>query len=396
MACIDISNKSHCSGCFACLQICPQKCTTMEYDNEGFLYPNVDKQNCISCGLCKKTCPMENEDMFVNDFNPPVTFGGWNNNMNIKMQSSSGGVFSTVAELVLNQGGVVFGAVFDDNIKLKHIMIDDVLNLGKLRGSKYVQSEIGNTYIQAKTELENDRNVLFVGTPCQIGGLYAFLNKKYDGLITIDLVCHGVPSPKIFKDYIGGLEQKYNSKISYLNFRDKRTGWNSGISIKAEFGNSKEYFVIGYKDNFITGFLNDMYLRPSCYECNFSKLPRVADISLGDFWGVANYYPELDDNKGTSLILVNNIKGKAMIEKCKNKLILKLVDYKLALKHNPCIASSVIQNRKREQFFRNYNKKGWKYVERKYLKPPFIKKVLNFPIRCLRFAKRKVFPLLIG
>lgn len=396
MSCIKINNKSECSGCSACSQICPQKCISMEYDSEGFLYPKINEENCTNCRLCKKTCPVKNLNIFNNKFNPPIALGGGYNNIDIKMQSSSGGVFSAVAELVLNDDGVVFGAAFDADIHLKHTMIEDILDLDKLRRSKYIQSEIGYTYIEAKKELDKDREVLYVGTPCQIAGLKAFLVKDYDNLISIDIVCHGVPSPKVFKDYIINVEKKYNSKISYLNFRDKRMGWNSGIATNVSFFNAKEYFVIGAKDSFINGFLSDIYLRPSCYDCKFSKLPRIADISLADFWGVSNYYPSLDDGKGTSLILINNGKGKLVIEKCKDKMTLKQVDLQLAVKHNPCIEGPVKQNPRREHFFKDYNKNGWRYVEKKYLGPPsFIKRLMFLPIRCLRYVRRRVFKRLI-
>lgn len=397
MSYIEIGDKSQCSGCFACYQKCPKKCIEMEFDNEGFIYPKVSKENCINCGLCTKVCPIENSNKFGNEFSQPIALGGWNNNLDIKMKSSSGGVFSTIAEFVINKGGVVFGVAFDENFQTKHIMVDDNIKLEEIRGSKYVQSMVGDTYIQTKAEIEKGRVVLYVGTPCQIAGLYAFLDRKYDSLITIDIICHGVPSTKVYKDYLNALKQNYDSDISYLNFRDKQNGWNLGISMNVKFKNSNEYSRPGYEDNFIKGFLRDLYLRPSCYECKFAKVPRIADISLGDFWGVSNYYPELFDDKGTSLVLINNQHGKDIIEKCIDKIMLKDVDLKLPLKHNPSIASPVNYNPERKKFFRDYNKKGWRYVEKKYLaEPSLIKKViLRFHSYYKKYIKQLLLSILV-
>ncbi len=379
---IDIKNKKDCCGCSACAEICPVNCIEMAEDSEGFRFPKVDKSKCISCGACERACPILHTDEVKENeledrFNQPIAIGGWIKNVEIRADSSSGGAFSLFANDVLDNGGIVFGAALDDNLVVRHTGVEDKSELYKLRGSKYSQSDMGVTYSKVKENLELGRKVLFSGTPCQAGGLYSYLNgKKYDNLFVIDFICHGIPSPKVFARYIKYLEDKNGSKIVGFKFRTKDKNWNpmgltfgNGTAISTEDGK-----VIrkrpGFKDPYMTGFLDDTYLRDSCYDCRFKKLPKYfSDITIADFWGVNKSYPELFDGKGTSLLLINSEHGKKVFDTLADGFNYKEVDFAKVTNRNPSLTTSVKPNSRRNSFFNDFENKSFEYIMLRYMSP---------------------------
>ena len=360
---ISIKNKKNCTGCYACSNICPQNCISMESDNEGFWYPKVDYDKCIKCGLCIKACPIINKIIVKN--NEPNAYACINNDEKIRLESSSGGVFTLIAEQIIDEGGVVFGAGFDDNFELIHSYSEKVEGITKFRGSKYVQSKIGDTYYKAKEFLKQGRKVLFTGTPCQIGGLKSYIGQNFDNLFCVDIVCHGVPSPKVFRRYTDYRESSAGSPTRRIAFRLKNEGWKL-YSVSFLFNNDTEYRKVFNKDLYMKAFLKDVCLRPSCYACEFKTLYRQSDVTLADFWGIQNILPEMDDDKGTSLIFANSDKGQSMLENIKDKISYKKVDIKQAVKYNSAAVRSAGYNSKREQFFDDLDSIPFNQLVRKY------------------------------
>lgn len=347
---IKIIKKEECCGCHGCTNVCPKECISMQIDNEGFWYPIVDESKCINCNLCEKVCPIINTPK--RDEEKIIAYACKNKDEKVRECSSSGGVFNLLCEEVIYNGGVVFGAAFDDNFDVMHTYAETLDECIKFRGSKYVQSKIGDTFKIAKEFLNEGRIVLFSGTPCQISGLDAYLMKKYDNLILVDIACHGVPSPLVYKEYIKKLQLLNTSGIKDIRFRDKSTGWKT-YSFKVEYNNG-ELKEKGYDNIYMKGFLKDIYLRPSCYTCKFKKPITSADLTLADYWGVQHKHPEFDDDKGISLILVNSKKGQSKFNLISKKIEVVETDLKYATNCNPCIVKHVEYNPKREDFFKAF------------------------------------------
>lgn len=309
--------KQDCCGCTACLHSCPVHCITMQEDEEGFLYPVIDEDHCIHCHKCETVCPMQKQE---NRDTGSAVFVGYCRNEVIRKQSSSGGIFSVLAECVLQQNGVVFGAAFDENFEVYHIAIETETDLPKLRGSKYVQSRLGNAYPEIKRYLEMGRKVLFTGTACQIAGLKKYLNKPYENLYTVDVLCHGVPSPKIWRMYLAAQKKQYGTSVEKIELRNKKYGWNN-FSVIIDFADKQQYCVHFFEDWFMKMFLGNLDLRPSCYACPFKEFPRISDMTIGDSWGIEKVMPDLTDDKGISVILVHSQKGGRMFQEVQEKLI---------------------------------------------------------------------------
>lgn len=348
---IEIKDKIMCSGCHACYNKCPRNAIEMIEDEKGFKYPKVNKDKCINCGLCDKVCPILNKKKVENS---PKVYACYNTDESVRMKSSSGGIFSLLATEILNRNGIVFGAAFNDDFSLSHQYIESIEELKKLRTSKYFQSSINDSYKKVKEFIEADRYVLYTGTPCQIEGLLSYLGKKYDKLYTQDIVCHGVPSPKAWKQYMKFRAEKDSSLPLEINFRDKKQeGWKLfSLSFKYK---DKEYAKNQRDDIFMKAFLKDVCLRDSCYNCSFRKQNRLSDITLADFWGIQNVIPEMDDDKGTSLVLVNSEKGKELYDLILPSLKSVEVTMEDALKSNPAIIKSPEYNKNREMFFEKLN-----------------------------------------
>lgn len=369
---INIVKKTECNGCHSCTNICPKKCISMVTDNEGFWYPKIDTKKCIDCNLCEKVCPIinipEKEEYEVRGY------ACKNKYEEIRKDSSSGGIFTLLIENIIEQQGVVFGASFDENLNVRHMYAETLHECAKFRGSKYVQSKIGDTYTIAKKFLNEGRMVLFSGTQCQIKGLNLFLRGKYKNLITCEIVCHGVPSPMIFEFYKKNLVKRYNSNIKEIRFRDKSLGWKK-FSFMSKFEDGEIYSNPLNEDIYMKGFLKNLYLRPSCYECTSKNYTSNSDLTLADYWGVENIHSQFKDDKGTSLVIVNTKKGEKILSKINGNMDVIETDLQYATKHNPCIIKPVQYNKRRKNFFNEVNEENLEQIIKKYTKISFIKKI---------------------
>lgn len=340
---IHITDKKNCCGCSACVQRCPKQCIRLEEDTEGFLYPKVDEETCIKCGLCEKVCPILNQ---ADKLPVQEVLAVKNPDDEERMNSSSGGVFLPLAREVINQGGVVFGAVYDESWEVRHVYAEKIEDVYPMMGSKYLQSKIENSFKDAERFLKQGREVLFVGSPCQIAGLRTYLrNKQYPNLLAVDFLCHGVPSPGVWRRYLaetysgGSLKEKCRlqaaagknsvlfsslnatSPIGDIKFRDKtESGWKKFRFVVRQKSASKAdrntvlSSDIHYTNPFMRGFLSDIYLRPSCYVCKCKNGVNHSDLTIADFWGINLIAPEFDDDKGVGLVLVNSSKGKGYFD----------------------------------------------------------------------------------
>ena len=342
-----------CSGCSACYSICPKKAISMQENEEGFLYPVIDEQKCTNCGLCAKICPVKNPK-YTNTSSPDCYAAMAKDD--IRKESSSGGIFPVLAYKCLENGGYVAGAVWEGQ-RVIHIVSNKKEDIEKMRKSKYLQSSMEECYSQIKNLLEENNEVLFTGTPCQIAGLKSFLRKDYDTLFTVEIICHGTPSPMVFRKY---LEETLNETEEFIttDFRDKVRGWNPSLTTTTTTTTRKISFK-GKDDIFLQAFLNNMCLRSSCGECRFNKLPRQADMTIGDFWKIEKYSKNLDDKQGTSVILVNNEKGVELLNNIQKKLkTVKNVPLKYAITGNHNIVGSSLINPNRERFMKSINEIG--------------------------------------
>lgn len=346
---IKIENKALCCGCHSCAQACPRGCITMAADEEGFLYPKVDESRCIDCGLCQRVCPVLTAEADAVD-KLPLAFAAMNKEEAVREESSSGGVFSLLADQVLAQGGVVFGAAWDvDFQNVRHIGVETPAELGKLRGSKYLQSAVDGCYSQAEAALKQGRKVLFTGTPCQIEGLHRFLRAPYENLLCVDLVCHGVPSPAVWRVYLEECQKAQGAPASRVCFRDKTTGWKE-YCVTLEFRNGKKQSLPVTREPYMAAFLRNACLRPSCTQCPFKKKNRVSDLTLADFWGIREVCPQMDDDRGTSLVLVHSPAGKAAWEAICGALRWEAVDAEAALRENPSAVRASADHENRRVF----------------------------------------------
>lgn len=374
----------NCVGCYACENICSINCIIMISDEEGFWYPKVDEDKCIKCGKCKDVCPIMNKVHFNNK---PIAYSCINKDELIRLASSSGGVFTLLAERVISNGGVVFGAEFNSSFGVEHSHVETQEEIDKFRGSKYVQSKIGDSYKQARDMLESGRSVLFTGTPCQIAGLKSFLDYSYEKLLLCcDIICHGVPSPYVWKKYVEYREEKAGSPTHRIIFRSKEKGWKL-FTLLFMFKNNKKYRETVDKDLYMQAFLKDICLRPSCYNCEFKTLQRQSDITLADFWGIQNILPSMDDDKGTSLIFVNSKVGLDIFEQIKKYIIWQEVNINEAVKYNSTAIKSVEPNKKREEFFKELNNLPFNQLVKKYCSDKMF-------VRLKRKAKAVVYILL--
>jgi coenzyme F420-reducing hydrogenase beta subunit len=304
-----ICDKEICTGCGACYSVCPTKCISMEYNSEGFLFPIVDDESCIKCYKCRETCPSLNLLTNTNE-GKPITIGCWHKNEDTVKMSSSGGAFSAIAEYIFENKGVVIGCTMDEILTPHHILVSNYNDLKLIRGSKYIQSEIRDVYIKTKELLDKEIKVLFTGCPCQVAGLYAYLkDKDYGNLITVDLVCHGVGSKTFFDKYIDEMNDKYKDKITGLTFRSKEKTGKKYVT-KLSFLNRSSIYIPAVNDSYMSCYLQRAIYRESCYSCKYASLPRVADITIGDFVGIDRGVVSKEDyHNGISVILLNNKKG---------------------------------------------------------------------------------------
>lgn len=355
----------------ACISVCPKSCIMVEQNNEGFLYPVIKNDTCIKCNACRRICPIIDKP----DSNKlSLAYAAYNKNDQSRYMCSSGGIFALLAMSILEKNGVVYGAAFNEILSVKHISAKTEEELNKLFGSKYVQSNTLGIYSDVKKELDLGKNVLFSGTPCQISGLKNYLQKDYENLYLTDIICHGVPSPKLWVEYIKHMEKKLNTHIVSANFRNKKKGWKD-YSVELKCINKKTYIKNVNEDLYMRIYLNNFSLRTSCYNCEFKAPEKYSDITLGDFWGIEKIYPELCDNKGISAVLINSERGMKLFDEIKNMTKYKKVEASCIAEYNPSLTSYVKMPDNREAFFRDIYENGFDYIRKIYFKKNFILRI---------------------
>lgn len=348
-----ITDKSLCCGCSACVQKCPKQCISLKEDNEGFLYPIVNTDTCVDCGICEKVCPVLNPE---DTHEPLKVLAAKNRDEKIRMESSSGGIFTLLAEPIIREGGVVFGARFDEEWQVTLDYTETIDGLSAFRGSKYVQARTGDTYRQCEQFLKEGRKVLFTGSPCQIAGLNHYLRKEYENLITCDFVCHGVPSPKVWRMYLKEVIEGANRAIADIKFRNKDNGWKS-FNFKLTYDENKRKTVLSscHRDNlYMRAFLKDMILRPSCHNCKAKQGRSKSDITIADFWGIQKSHPEMDDDKGVGLVIINSDKGNLTLNFSQIDFI--QAKYDDASPYNNALKPSMPEAPNRSKFFKKLDK----------------------------------------
>lgn len=380
-----ITEKENCTGCSACKSVCPVDAITMIEDLDGFLVPIIDDDVCIKCEKCIRVCPANKGRKSKELSKFPITYAAINKETECLKVSSSGGIFPVIASKILGNNGVVFGCAWSRQLKAEHIFIEDHHDLIKLQGSKYVQSYIGNSYIKAKELLDSGREVLFTGTPCQIAGLNSFLNKEYDNLITIDLICHGVPSQAFFDGYLNVLSKSSKLKVVDFKFRDKKYG--TRFIGKVEFENHKIKKINPASSYYYNYFLKGYIYRESCYTCPYACAQREGDFTLGDYWGIERYHPKFESREGTSVILVNTQKAQFVLKAIKEKLELIPSDFKKASANNGQLKKPTRKNSERDEVFRLWRSGGSELVAEKFhinAKEKFIALIKNVIPYCVK------------
>lgn len=367
----NICNINECTGCMACVNACAYHAIRIIADKEGFDRPVIDETLCVDCGLCAKTCPV-NHHPLANE--PKEIYSGWSSDEAVRINSSSGGAFTEIARPVLEDGGVVFGCALNDKLQAEHIYVETLEDLeNKLRGSKYVQSRIGNTYAQAKNFLRQGRKVLFSGTPCQIAGLKNYLRRDYDNLITVDLICHGVPSPMIFEDYKKYIAESQKMTITDVKFRCKKSSWiffNMTVTGHVEKKDApSQYIGEYYNDPYIRGFLRDYFLRPSCHQCHFTSTKRCSDFTIADWWGYRKMTKaDCDyDKKGVSLILCNSQKSLKLNKRL--GIIWRERTIEEAMKTNKSLSEPFPMKEMRNAFWNDYKIMPFSTLVENYMQP---------------------------
>ncbi|MGN1228779.1 MAG: Coenzyme F420 hydrogenase/dehydrogenase, beta subunit C-terminal domain [Prevotella sp.] len=383
----------YCTACSSCLHSCPKHCISMQADSEGFLYPVVNESDCIDCGLCEKVC----HELHPYDERKPLkVYAAINKDEQVRMNSSSGGMFYLLAEKTISEGGVVFGARFDDDWQVVLDYAKTMEDVKPFMGSKYVQARTGTAYKDAETFLKQGRRVLFSGSPCQIAGLHHYLRKEYENLTTVDFVCHGVPSPKVWGRYLDEVVRAGKQAINDVKFRNKGNGWKKFNFVLTYKQEEKSYSLCSWhqQNHYMRAFLSDMILRPSCHDCRAKQGRSHSDITIADFWGIDREMPEMDDDKGTGLVLVNTEKGSQALDWSKvNKMESSI---EVASKYNGGLSSLTKPHPKRTEFFAalDTSPSVINLID-KSLRPPFKKRIRMALRRCKRLIKR-ILSFLMG
>ncbi len=365
---IQITDKTKCCGCSSCANACPKSAIIMMPDEEGFSYPVIDKTLCINCGICNHVCPIENQPVNQNPVREAYVIRTIDRN--ILKDSTSGGFITPLAEYVLNHRGLLCAASYDKDFNVRHIIIgeNEKYRLSDIRGSKYVQSSIDDCYEKIKKYLEQNRMVCFVGTTCQVAGLMSFLNKNYDNLITVDLVCHGTPSPKLWNKYLKYQKERYHSEIDRISFRNKTYGYHSG-TMKIRFLNGKTYYGSARVDYMLRSFFKEIASRPICYQCPFKSVDRASDFTIYDCWHASELVTSLkDDDMGYTNLIVQSEKGKQLLNKISRKYEIYQVDIEKAIRLDGImILNSAKPHRRRSEFYLDIDKRTMKEQVQKFI-----------------------------
>jgi coenzyme F420-reducing hydrogenase beta subunit len=378
----EVVKSGGCYGCSACYSVCPQKCIVMKQDDEGFFMPSIDKHKCIECNLCDNVCIGTDQYEFSNN-KVVKAYAGWTKNKNKRYSSTSGGIYSEIVEDTLKSGGNVYGVVYDKETKKVQYSSSDLASFNLQKKSKYVEAELLETYKNIRKDLTNGRQVVFSGTPCYVSGLKKYLGVKYDNLITCDFICHGRPSPKLFRKHLDYLECKYKSKIESIDFRPKLIGWSRLQHLEIKFGNKKVKRFYNMKDFFFSSFLKNISLRKSCMRCDFANNVHSSDITLADYWEYKNNPNLINDNQGISLILCNTAKGNLEISKIKSRCQLYDIsenDFKYVFHER---TDTNYDLSRRNMFFKNFMHNDYKENVKKFYKTTSFKMTIIFYIKNL-------------
>lgn len=344
----ELASRLECTGCTACASACPNQCINMTENQEGFLYPEIDSSKCIECSLCVRSCPICSQ--LPIPVQETIAYAAYTKSSELRKESSSGGIFSELALAVMEQGGVVFGVAYSEQFEVNHICVESADELYRLRGAKYTQSSLEGIFSKVKSYLKQKRRVLFSGTPCQVAGLKAFLKTEDALLLCVDFVCHGVPSPAVWQSYV-----KYRSKVDNngemplsIDMRSKESGWSYYRYSNVFRYEQKQWRSTSGDNLYMKIFVGDYINRLSCSNCQAKGYNRMSDITLGDFWGVWDIEPEMDDNKGTSLVLVHTQAAKSILEQFSDQIVLKKITLQQASKQNQSMLVSSPAPNKRE------------------------------------------------
>ncbi len=370
-------NKKDCCGCAACMNICPEGAIHMVTDKNGFLFPEINNEKCVNCKFCTKVCAFQNNPKKLGK--PLETYIAINKDKKILSNSASGGVFGALANFIFRKKGVVFGCAYNNDMEPVHINADNVNDMKRIQGSKYVQSSMGYSYKTAEKFLHKGRWVLFTGTPCQIDGFKSFLGREYNKLICVDIICHGVPNAEFFKDYVNYMEQQLGEKIVGFVFRDKLRGWGKFLLKIVIEKKGKRYNKFMYSDSsyYYKYFLKRHIYRKSCYVCKYACGNRLGDFTMGDFWGIKKYHPEIEVEEGVSVLLVNTSTAKELLDDLSECLKLKESTFDKAKEHNGQLQNPPEFSKKREKIFKIWRKEGCEVLDKKYLDEKKRKDYLN-------------------
>ena len=369
---IEIKSKVDCCGCNACGDVCAHKAISFKEYIEGFWYPEVNRDLCTDCGLCEKVCPILQPANKVIRYDEPKVFAAYTKDDAIRIDSTSGGIHSMLAQVMYDRNAYVGGAVYNEDHTVSQIIDDNPARLPEIRSSKYLQSDATGVYKVIRTKLREGCEVFFCGCPCQVQALYKFLgNKEYDNLTTCDFICRGVNSPKVFLKYMDMLERQYGAKATEIKFKNKKWGWHN-FSMRVNFANGKEYCKDRYHDLFFIGYLQaNLLTRPSCYECHFKGFPQKADITLADFWGIEELDNSMDQDKGTSLVMINSDKGMSLFDAIKDNIRWKEFTFEDARMENAAMDKSIkASSSRRDDFYTDLDKLEFEQVSALYFPKP--------------------------
>lgn len=398
---ISIQNKVDCCGCNACGDICGKQAISFKTDNEGFWYPEVDMEKCVDCGLCEKVCPIINaKELKKNDLPQSICYAAEHKNIEVVFDSTSGGLFSALADIMYRSKGYVGGAVFNEDFKsVRQYISNDKTDLPRLRSSKYLQSSLEGFYCQVRDLVKAGEHVLVCGSPCQMAALRAFLRKDYENLIIADYICRGINSPKVWGKYIDSYEERYGSKVVYAKAKSKEYGWRN-LTQKVILEDGRHMYETREQSNFTKGYLQTgVYCRPSCYDCKFKGYPRISDITLADFWGIEKVNTSMEKNLGTSLVMINSRKGEKYFENVKSHINYVEVPFNSIEAGNRSLNLSVDPPKvDRNQFFEDLDKMSFlqiadKYIKRRKSKREKIKASLKYARAIMKYTRMRPKPL---